>query len=82
MFPWLKTVAAYQSQITELQQKLDAAIAANEAMQKHAYIVDIDRPAGSRVNKFLFVRNSQMHVIETMGLMSDDIAQWKKDLLE
>lgn len=68
-----------RAMIAELQERLEAAIAANQKLSQHAFLLDIQR--SGRSNKFLFVRNGEVHEIETMGLLSDDIAKWKEDLL-
>lgn len=51
---------------------------ANQLRQR-AFIIGIER--SGRVNKFTFVRGGQIHVIETMGMLSDDIAGWQRKLL-
>lgn len=63
----------------QLEAALEQAIAANEALQKRAFIIGIDRQ--QRMNKFTFMRNGELHQIETMGLISDDIRDWKEKLL-
>lgn len=65
--------------IEELRERLEAAIKANEEIQKHSYLVDIDRKG--RVNRFIFMRRGEIHAIETMGLISDDLPNWKRKLL-
>lgn len=72
--------AVFNAQLAELQERLERAEAAAQEMAKHAYLVGINRDG--RSNKFIFVRGGQMHEIETMGLLSDNPAQWRKDLLE
>lgn len=63
-----------------LQERLDVAITVNNQLANRAYLIGINREG--RSNKFVFVRAGQMHEIETMGLLSDNPAQWRKDLLE
>lgn len=77
----LKLLTLYRH-IKELETRLEASIAANQQLASNAFIIGIERNAGSRTNKFTFVRNGEFYVIETMGLMSDNAAQWKRDLLE
>jgi hypothetical protein len=48
-------------------------------MANHAFLVSIERQG--RSNFFTFMRNGELIKIETMGLISDDIGQWRKDLL-
>lgn len=35
-----------------------------------------------RINRFTFLRNGQIHVVETYSTMEDDVPGWKRDLLE
>lgn len=72
--------ALFNAQLAEVQERLERAEAAAQEMAKHAYLIGINRDG--RTNKFVFVRAGQMHEIETMGLLSDNPAQWRKDLLE
>lgn len=67
------------ARIEQLEVALKDMIEANEALSKRAFIVSIDRQ--NRVNKFTFVRNGEMYVIETMGLISDNPREWKEKLL-
>jgi hypothetical protein len=48
-------------------------------LQQHAYLISIERTG--RVNQFTFMRGDQVHQIETMGLISDDLPGWKRKLL-
>ncbi len=59
---------------------LDNAGKALESAQKHAYLVDIER--AGRLNKFTFARDGKVYVIESMGLLSDDLREWKEKLLK
>lgn len=72
--------AVFNAQLAEAQERLDRAEAAAQEMAKHAYLIGINREG--RTNKFIFIRGGQMFEIETMGLLSDNPAQWRKDLLE
>ncbi len=51
-----------------------------EEWQSRAYLVSIQRTG--RLNKFTFMRNGSLEVIETMGLISDDLTVWKDKLLK
>lgn len=70
------------SHVKELEARLEAAIEANKKLASHAFLIGIERRAGSRTMQFTFARNGEIHQIETMALMSDNTTQWKKDLLE
>jgi hypothetical protein len=67
-----------ENQNAVLAETLENLTAAARAMDGRAYLFKIDRDG--RTNKFTFVRGTELHVIETMGLLSDDIAQWHSDL--
>jgi len=47
-------------------------------LQGLAYLVSVER--NGRLNKFTFKRGGEVFQIETMGLMSDDINEWKEKL--
>lgn len=47
-----------------------------EAESELATLVSIERKG--RMNLFTFKRNGEVFTIETMGLLSDDIAAWRK----
>lgn len=53
-------------------------LAAMNAVKQHAYLIGLERK--ERVNVFTFARGDQVVQIETMGLISDDFGQWRKDL--
>ncbi|QWY83200.1 hypothetical protein [Rhizobium phage RHph_X2_24] len=61
----------------ELRGKL---LAAEKLLDDCTKLIAIERDG--RVNKFTFIRNGQQLTIETMGLLSDDVNRWKKELLE
>lgn len=69
-----------QKRIDELEDQLRRLIAAAEEMQQRPYLFSIERK--DRLNRFTFVRNHEMHVVETMGLISDDIRGWREKLLD
>jgi hypothetical protein len=64
-------------------QKMSLVEAENKALKQRLEsipeLVAITRTG--RLIKFTFVRNHAVYTIETMGLLSDDTEQWKKDLL-
>lgn len=71
--PWIS-----RSKLTELRQSAEATLRAVEDVKQHAYLIGLEREG--RVNKFTFARGDKLVVIETMGLISDDFGQWRKDL--
>jgi hypothetical protein len=70
----LKTVRVALDSATEHLAGIELRFASRAAL------VSLTREG--RINRFTFLRNGQMFRIETMGLLSDDWNQWKKDLLE
>lgn len=62
----------------ELIAAAASQLAAMEVVKQHAYLIGLEREG--KLNKFTFARGDQIVQIETMGLISDDFGQWKKDL--
>lgn len=63
-----------------LVAQLEAAHKALEQADQRAYLISIEREG--RMNRFRFARaRFGIFVIETMGLLSDDINDWKRNLL-
>ena len=48
-------------------------------LEASAVLVAIDR--NGRSNIFTFARNGETFQIDTMGLLSDDVQQWRTELL-
>ncbi len=67
-------LAALKAQTAELIAGLE--LLANE----RAVLLGIT--SKDRTNRFLFSRNGKLFTIETMGSWGNNVAQWKKDLLE
>lgn len=65
--------------LNEMKESADALLKSLEELKQRSYLIGIER--NGRVNKFTFVRGTEMHQIETMGLISDDLPGWKKKLL-
>lgn len=68
-----------RKRIAELEEQLRVVSAAAAEMQQHAYLIAIERK--DRLNRLTFMRGPEIHVIETMGLISDDIRGWREKLL-
>ena len=62
-----------------LQERLETLLAAAQKIQQSAILTEITREG--KLNKFIFVRNGQLYVIETYGTLDDDISGWRKALL-
>lgn len=65
--------------LTELKERSEILLREIEKIRNHAYLIGIERQG--RVNVFTFARGQEMHKIETMGLISDDLPAWKERLL-
>lgn len=71
-------VKELEAQNAVLAENLENLIAAARAMDGRAYLFKID--VDGRTIKFTFVRGTELHIIETMSLMSADVQQWRNDL--
>lgn len=69
----------YRQRVERLNARIAALEAAGQELAKHAILVGIER--NGRSNIFKFMKGEEVFQIETMGLLSDDVAQWRKDLL-
>lgn len=67
-----------ENQVATLRGALISAVEANEKLSQRPFLISIRR--AGRSNTFVFARNGELIQIETMGLISDDVEQWKKDL--
>lgn len=68
-----------RKKFNELKQLIDEQTETVAKMQDTPVLIGIERTG--RENKFTFLRGDKTVVIETMGLISDNIRQWKEDLL-
>lgn len=50
-----------------------------EELKTRPYLIGIER--SGRLNKFTFCRGEELYVVETMGLISDPVKEWKEKLL-
>lgn len=73
--PWIS-----QKKLSELSDCVDALNQQLAALRGNAYLIGIERKG--RANVFTFVRNDEVHVVETVGMMSDNIPHWKEKLLK
>jgi hypothetical protein len=51
-----------------------------ERLSKLPVLTGIER--NGRENTFIFNRNGRIFQIKTMGVLSDNLPEWKRDLLE
>ena len=65
---------------SELERENAELRAVLEKFKRKAFLITIDRVG--RVNKFTFMRGAQITTVETMGMLSDDVKQWGKDLID
>ncbi len=63
----------------QLEQSVEILEKEVEVLQKRPFLISIER--NKRVNRFTFVRDGNLVTIETMGLISDNIKDWKDKLL-
>lgn len=69
----------FGKRVKQLETELTKVRAAAEEMASYAFLIGIER--NGRTNRFTFIKNGAPYVIETMGLISDDISEWKEKLL-
>lgn len=67
-----KTIEEWKTAAAELQKSL-------EAIQDAAILTSIER--SGRENTFTFIRNGEQYQIVTMGLIGDNLPEWKEKLL-
>lgn len=81
---WKQRALEAEVQLTIANAALDEArehLAGVELrFKERAALVSIARQG--RVNKFTFLRNNVLTTIETIGTWDDDVAAWKRALLE
>lgn len=79
MFGNATKLAEANRRIADLEKELQTVInmAANNREQYHAAAKLVDIRRDGRSLHFTFVRNGQAFMIETMGLMSDNVTLWK-----
>lgn len=65
--------------IADLTRQLEEAHALLQKAQQSPVLIGIERDG--RLNRFIFAKNGEIHKIETMGLISDNIKEWKDTLL-
>lgn len=63
----------------DLKEQLNTLLSTLKKAEDRAVLVSIERR--SKVNIFTFSRNGKVFQIETMGLLGDNVEQWKRDLL-
>jgi len=66
--------------LKEARHHLNNLMLEVEKLKNKPVLISIERKG--RSNVFTFVRGDKIHQIETMGLMSDNPANWRKLLLE
>jgi hypothetical protein len=66
-------------QLDEFKTTHDALQQELEKLKARPFLIGIERAA--RVNKFTFCRDGEMYVVETMGLLSDNLPEWREKLL-
>lgn len=72
---WVK-----REKFEQLKEHVEELVRSLKAAEQRTVLIDITTEG--RKLKFIFVRNNEVFEIETMRLMSDNIKQWKDDLLK
>lgn len=72
--PWVS-----QKKLDEMKQTVTSMNAALQDAGQQAYLIGLERKESRNV--FTFVRGGQMFIVETFSTLSDNLPQWKKDLL-
>lgn len=65
--------------VNKLKTRIDELVSNLKKLEDQSYLIGIERVG--KKNKFIFVRNNEVIEVETMGLISDDIPEWKRKLL-
>jgi hypothetical protein len=68
-----------QKHLNELVDSAKQLLTELEQIKKRPFLMNVER--AGRVNTFTFCRNGEFYKIETMGLMSDNLPEWKEKLL-
>ena len=76
--PKLLTNSEYK-RLKEIESSVDVVCKQAELINSLSYLTDIQRVG--RKNLFLFKRGEEIYQIETMGLISDNLLEWKNNLL-
>lgn len=79
--PWISRAKydSIQRAVAELNRNLEQTQREFDHFKMKPFLTSIEREG--RLNKFTFMRNGERHMIETMGLLSDDLPDWKGKLL-
>ena len=80
---WKKRALDAEAKISVLNAALDVAREQLNGIElrfaERAALVSIVQTG--RINRFTFLRNGQVHVVETYSTMEDDVPGWKSALL-
>lgn len=80
---WKRRAEKAETELAALKAATAEIIAGIELMAKdRAVLIGITTKPKERANRFTFIRNDHLYQIDTMGTWNDNVAQWKKDLLE
>lgn len=71
---WVK-----KEKLDQLKEHVEELVLSLKSLRDRSYLLDIT--TDGRKLKFTFVRGDKVVEIETMRLMSDNIKDWKDDLL-
>lgn len=68
-----------RKKLKEYEESAKTLLTELEKLKNHSYLIGIEREG--RENIFTFARDNQVHQIKTMGLISDNLPEWKEKLL-
>lgn len=78
----IRKIERLYAELDAAKEQMQMVVAEAEKLQKRAFLLDIGTIEGGRMVQFTFARAGEIHTVEVMRLLSDNIGQWKKDLVE
>jgi hypothetical protein len=72
--PWVS-----QKDIQAFRDSHDVLMAEIDKLKKRPFLLSMERVG--RLNKFVFCRDGEIVEVETMGLLSDNLPEWKAKLM-
>jgi len=72
--PWVT-----KKQLEQLKESAEIIQTQLLELKDRAYLIKIERKG--RENIFIFSRNNKLYQIKTMGMISDNLPEWKEKLL-
>lgn len=79
MFGSRKKINDLNALVDRLADSNEKLIKTCEDFTKFAFLISVEREG--RTNKFMFKRGEELYVVETMGLIGDNLKEWKEKLI-